>query len=259
MHGTEVVLVPEVFNMRGVQRGLQALERLIVEAGDAGAIGLDPGSAVFAAKLLQALFGTRRDAVKRARVEGQVVELFAMQGYPLEAGRQGTVADHIDGRAAEVLSAHHQRGVGDTGLDVRQPELAPLANGIAVTVGQGAVVLAGDVIHIPVKGDCVVGRDLGAEANGALGEPRAVIKNGALHPVDTARCGFFDAVIVVGEAAVIALEFVGVPVAGRAAQALPFDKAVGFALAAGTGFQLRGHKCLTYLFGIRHRRKAADG
>ena len=182
-----------------------------------------------------------------------------MQAHPLKAGGQRAVADHIDGRTAEVLSAHHQRRVGNTGLDVRQPELAPLANGIAVTVGQGAVVLTSNVIHIAIKGDRVVGRDLGAEANGALGEPRAVIQNGALHPVDTARRGFFDAVVVVRETAFVALEFVGIPVAGGAAQALTFDETAGFALAAGTGFQFGGHKCLADVFGIRHRRKAADG
>ena len=65
----------------------------------------------------------------------------------------------------------------------------------------------------------------GAETDGALGEPRGVIKDGALYPVDPTRGGFCFPVVVVGKTPVAALEFVGVPVARGAAQGLFFNKA----------------------------------
>ena len=254
VYGAEVVLVPEVFNVGCVQRGLQALERLVVEAGDAGAIGFNPGCAVFAAELAQARLGSRGHAVKGAGIERQVVELFTVQAHPLKAGRQCAVTDHVDGRAAEVLSAYGQRGVGDAGAEVGQAQLAPLADGVAVAVGQGAVVWPGDVLGVAIQGNGVVSRDLGAEAYGAFGEARLVVEDGALYPVDPARGGFTGAVVVVAETVIATLELVGVPVAGSAAQGLVFDKALGLALSAA-GFEFGRHEFI----GIGHRSDAADG
>ncbi|MCY1442950.1 hypothetical protein D9M71_593440 [compost metagenome] len=57
--GAEVVLVPEVVDLAGIETGGQALERLVVDPGRAGAVGFHASGAVFAAELAQALFGTR--------------------------------------------------------------------------------------------------------------------------------------------------------------------------------------------------------
>jgi len=172
----------------------------------------------------------------------------------LKTGRQCPVTDHIDGRAAEVLSADGQRGVGDARAEVGQAQLAPLADCIAVAVGQGAVVWPGDVLGVAVQCYGVVRRYLGAETDGAFGEARGVVEDGALHPVDPARGGLTGTVVVVAEAVIATAKLVGVPVAGSAAQGLVFDKALGLALSAG-GFQFGGHKFI----GIGHRRDAADG
>lgn len=87
--GAEVVLVPEVVDLGGVQAGAQALERLVVDTGGAGAVGFHAGGTVLAAELAEALFGTRRDAVEGAQVEAQVVEFGTVQER----------APKLDGRA----------------------------------------------------------------------------------------------------------------------------------------------------------------
>ncbi|MNJ01891.1 hypothetical protein D3C73_1616650 [compost metagenome] len=69
MAGAEVVLVPEVVDLGGVQAGGQALERLVVDPGGTGTVGFHARGAILAAKLAQALFGARRDTVEGAQVE----------------------------------------------------------------------------------------------------------------------------------------------------------------------------------------------
>ena len=126
-------------------------------------------------------------------------------------------------------------------------------------MGQGAVVFAGNVIGVTVQGNGVIGRYLGTETDRALSKSRAVIKDGALHPVDTAWRCFLDAMILVGKAVFVALEFIGIPVSRTAAQRLVFYEALGFALATGAGFNFGGNERLTDIFSMSHRRKATDG
>ena len=101
----------------------------------------------------------------------------------------------------------------DAGAEVGQAQLAPLADCVAVAVGQGAVVWPCDVLGVAIQCYGVVRRYLGAETDGAFSEARLVVEDGALYPVDPARRFFAGTVVVVSEAVIATLEFVGVPVA----------------------------------------------
>ncbi|MNJ50766.1 hypothetical protein D3C77_460530 [compost metagenome] len=157
-----------------------------------------------------------------------------MNAHTLETRRQGTVADVGDDRCVHRLAPGGQGGVGHPRLDVGQAHLAPLADDIAVAVGQGPVVGAGDGSAPLFQGDGVVGGYFGGETDGAFGKARAVVEDGALDPVVTAVG------VVAGAVALVVLPqrraggaFAGVPVAGRTGQALAFDKAAGLALGTG--------------------------
>ncbi|MNN07632.1 hypothetical protein D3C81_1204610 [compost metagenome] len=188
-----------------------------------------------------------------------------MQTDPFKARRQRTVADNIDNRRAEVLATCGQRGVGHAELDVGQTQFAPLVDRITVGMGEGAVGAASNILAVTVENDGVVSGNFGAHANGALGEARGVVDDGALNPVDTTRglCsyrwrGVFVAVFHVAEAVVTTTQFIGVPVTGCAAQALSIDKAFGLALGATAG-QCGRDELLTCRFCVRRGGDAANG
>ncbi|MNF73006.1 hypothetical protein D3C84_549980 [compost metagenome] len=194
-----------------------------------------------------------------------------MQAHTLETRGQGTVADHVDHRAAEVLAAGGQCGVGETSLDVSQAQFAPLVFGLAAVFSQSTVVTQtgnaiercaaigrGEVLAITLKGDGVVGSDFSAETDGALGEARVVLDDGALYPVDAAvRVGQYTVLVVLEMGTTFQL-FVGVPVTCGPADRLAFDKAAGFALGAFL-FHGHGRESLALGFSVRRGGYAADG
>ncbi|MNO91670.1 hypothetical protein D3C76_832220 [compost metagenome] len=193
-----------------------------------------------------------------------------MEGHALEARRQCTVTDHVDHRAAEVHAAGGQGAVGDTRLDVGQAQFAPLALSVAAFFGQGTVVarawtsarcatvVGRQVFAVLVQCDGVVRRHLSAEANGAFGEARVVLEDGALDPVDPAIGRGRNAVFLVGELGAALQLFVGVPVARGAGDRLAFDKAGGFALGVLLVHGNRGES-LALGFCVSRGGYAADG
>ncbi|MOA07737.1 hypothetical protein D3C78_1274530 [compost metagenome] len=193
-----------------------------------------------------------------------------MQGHTLEAGRQGTVADDVDLRAAEVHAAGGQGSVGEACLDVGQAQLAPLALGVAAFFGQRTVVarawtsarcatvVGRQVLAVAFQRDGVVGRQLSAEADGTLGEARVVLDDGALHPVDTTISVDRLTVFFVLELAPTLELFVGVPVTGTTVDLLAFDETGGLGLCI-VGVHGDRVECLALRFGISGGRNAADG
>ncbi|MNO94095.1 hypothetical protein D3C76_857070 [compost metagenome] len=268
--GAEVVLVPDVFSLGGPEAGGQAGEWGVGDTAGIDVIGFNDAVGVFGAEFALAFFGTRRVAIEGSQVELQVVQLFAVDRYTLEARRQRTVTDDVDHRAAEVLATGGQGGVGNTRLDVGQAQLAPLANGVAAFFGQGTVVarawasarcaavVGRQVLAVLVQGDGVVGRHFSADTDSAFGEARVVLDDGALDPVDTTVSRGRDAVFLVGEIGTTFQLFIGVPVTGRAADRLAFEETGGFALGA---FFIHGHRGVRLALGFSVRRGgyAADG
>ncbi|MNN24987.1 hypothetical protein D3C81_1384400 [compost metagenome] len=150
------------------------------------------------------------------------------------------------------MAADGEGGVGHPRLDVGQAHLAPLADRVAVAVGQGAVVRPGDRGPALFQGDGVVAGGLDGYTDGALGEARAVVEDGALHPVVTAVG------VVAGAVALVVLPqrgargaLAGVPVAGAAGQALAVDEAAGLLLFAAA-FEGDRHVVLALRVGLGH-------
>ncbi|MNT37308.1 hypothetical protein D3C72_1734410 [compost metagenome] len=157
------------------------------------------------------------------------------------------------------MAASGQGCIGNACLDVGQPHLAPLANDVAITVGQGAVVWPGDCRASLFQGNSVVGRNFSGEADGAFGKARTVIEDGALHPVIAAVSVMTSAIaFVVLPERRAGGTLAGVPVAGRAGKALALDKACGFALSTGA---LDGDRnnVLADGFGLGHDGQPCDG
>ncbi|MNE43867.1 hypothetical protein D3C80_1380630 [compost metagenome] len=182
-----------------------------------------------------------------------------MQERALEARWQGAVADVGDHRRVYRLTAERKGGVGHTRLDIAQAQLAPLADGVAIAVGQGAVVGACDRLAVLLQGDGIVGSGLDGDAHGALGETGAVVEDGALQPVFPAVGGVAGAVaLVVAPQRRACGAFTGVPVAGGAGQALAVDEAAGLRLLAA-GFEGEGDEGLALRIGLGHGGKGTDG
>ncbi|MNF89493.1 hypothetical protein D3C84_720220 [compost metagenome] len=271
MAGAEVVLVPQVFGLGAPQAGGQAGERLVGDTGGVDVIRFGCAVAVFGTELALALFGTRRVTVEGAEVEGEVFQLFAVQGHTFEARRQGTVTDDIHLRAAEILATSRQCGVGDACLDVGQAQFAPLINSVTAIFSQRTVVttagatwlrrtaVAGrEVFTVTVQGNGVVGGDFGAEAYSAFGEARVVLDDRALHPVDAAVSRVSLTIITIVERRTPLERLIRIPVTRGAGDRLPFNKAGGFALGA---LFLDGDRCESLTLGLSVGRggNAADG
>nr|GEV65417.1 hypothetical protein [Tanacetum cinerariifolium] len=81
----EVVLMPEVFNIGGIEAGGQAFEWLVIDACHVNVIGSGGVVGVFGAELGQALLGTRRHAIKAAGLDRDVVELITLNAHTFKA------------------------------------------------------------------------------------------------------------------------------------------------------------------------------
>ncbi len=236
MGESEVVLMPEVFDVGGVEAGGQALERLVIHARHVNAIGGGGVIGVLGTELGQALLGTWRHAVEAAGLDRDVVELFAQNAHTFKARRKCAVANVGQHRGVHRLTAGGQGRVGNARLDVGQAHLAPLPDRVAVVLGQRTVGAAHQVVFVTVQRNGVVYRHLRGKTDSALGEARAVVNDGALNPVDPARVAVdHNAVLFAGELAATAQQFVGVPVLGRTGQLRVLQKALGFALEVAGG------------------------
>ena len=148
MGGAEVVLVPEVFDIGGIEAGVQALERLVVHTGYVNRSAFSGVVGVLGAEFDQALLGTWRDAIEVPARSNEMLlnsSLCRLTPSKLEGSARLPMTSTIG-----VLKFWRPavRVVLETReLDVGQAQFAPLADSVAVVVGQGAVGAASDVFR----------------------------------------------------------------------------------------------------------------
>ena len=228
----QVVLVPDVLEMRAIEGNLQPVERLVVAAQVVQAVALDLAGAVLGGHVLVAGAGSRADLAEAAGLQAEVVQLLAGHGEAGEAGGQGTVVDIAEHWSVDQEASGLEFGVRGAQADVGDAQLGPLADRLAITVRQGPVAAAADAALAALQGDLVEGCDVEAEADTALGVARAVLEHRALDPgvalVDAlgAAAGLGNA-----EGEAVLHVFPRVEVAGGQGQALSLEQPAGAGLA----------------------------